>query len=208
MAQHTVRYNESLQSLANEYGVTTERIRNHPDNSELFSKRQLSNCLAPGDELTMPEQAVQQTLILNSLNTLVVDDKHYFLPVKIVDHNLQPVAGLELRFTWAGEPDYVANQTNSQGIVTFQVPAECEKSMLAYQWQGETRYFLIKVGTLLPPEMNEGLLQRFCNLYGLAFDARQCRRIDASTVQRQMQNQAEEYNKTTDELLTLLVGKD
>ena len=205
MPKHTVVFNECTQQLANEYNVSVDDLVNHPDNNMLFERRSLKNCLSPGDELTIPESA-QTTLNINELNELVVADNSYDLSIQLVDAKLAPVTNIEVRCTYAGLNDYLSSVTNNKGCAVFTLPEAVQEGMLAYQYNQQTLYRPFMAGTLLPPEQEQGMVQRLCNLKALPLTKSKLKNTSAAPLQVQLEAYADECNQSKERFNECLVG--
>lgn len=59
MIQHRVRQGECIASIAHEHGFHWETLWDHPENRALAQARRDPNCLAPGDEVVIPDREVK-----------------------------------------------------------------------------------------------------------------------------------------------------
>ncbi|AJQ97934.1 LysM peptidoglycan-binding domain-containing protein [Gynuella sunshinyii] len=167
MKVHMVRQGECLTTIAAEFGLTPEEIWNLPDNQDLSNKRRHSGCLAPGDQLVIPNQASQgKDIAINDLTVLVIADNQYLLQLTLLDNTLNPIKNLEVRCTWPNCKRYISGITNGQGIVRLTLPNLCDKGILAWEYQQRQWIRGFDVGTLLPEELTTGMDQRLTNLTG------------------------------------------
>jgi len=204
MPKHTLKYDECINTLANEYGVTPDAIINHPENSELLKNRQILACLAPGDELTIPDAKLKE-LVVSDTNYLTVEDNTYLLPIRLLDQQVNPVPGIEIRCACVELENHLTSTTNGEGIATFEIPENCRDGLLAYQWEGKIIYRPFKAGTLLPPEQEQGMQQRLCNLHQAPFVLNSNGK-NAPNVHAHIEAFAEECDKSEEDFIKILVG--
>ena len=165
---YTVQQGDYLSKIAKEFGFSDYRtIWDHPDNSELKSKRKNPNVLHPGDKLVIPDLKLRE-------ENCAVDKKHTFktkapglrLRLVLEDMYEQPVANAQCLLSIEGEFRKVT--TDSQGKIDEPLQPGTTSASLIIQDAKQTHLnsveIPIKIGHLDPFEEISGQRARLKNL--------------------------------------------
>jgi hypothetical protein len=158
MPYHDVGPNESVPSLAREYGLFWETIWDHPNNSDYRSARKNPNVLREGDVIFVPDIKLRQ-------ESRATDEKHRFkrkgVPIKIRLRMLKldkPRANEGYVIEIDGKK--IQGKTDGDGVLEHYVPNHVHEANLHF---GAEEY-KIEIGTLDPIDEITGVQHRLNNL--------------------------------------------
>lgn len=156
MAQYTVQQGDCISKIAQDYGLTSNKIWNHPNNAQLKTKRKDLNVLYPGDVLYIPDREAK-------VISRATDNRHTFIrkgtPAKLV-----------LRLTQHGKPranepyvlvvdgDVRTGNTDGDGWIRQVIPPDASEGTLQLK-NGQESYPL-NLGALDPVEQITGVQAR------------------------------------------------
>ncbi len=165
---YIVQQGDYLSKIANDFGFSDYRtIWNHPDNSELKSKRVNPNVLYPGDKLMIPDRKLSE-------ESCAVDKRHIFkvkrpglrLRLVLEDMYEKPIANAQCLLTI--ESDSRTITTDGQGKIDEPLPPGTTSATLIIQDAKQTHLNFvripIKIGHLDPLEELSGQRARLKNL--------------------------------------------
>jgi N-acetylmuramoyl-L-alanine amidase len=165
---YTVQQGDYLSKIAKEFGFSDYRtIWNHPDNSELKSKRKNPNVLYPGDKLVIPDRNLRE-------ENCAVDNKHRFkkkdpglrLRLVLEDMYEKPIANAQCLLSIDG--DFRTIKTDGQGKIDEPLRPGTTSATLIIQDAKQTHLNFveipIKIGHLDPLEELSGQRARLKNL--------------------------------------------
>ncbi|MFN0106173.1 MAG: peptidoglycan-binding protein [Bryobacteraceae bacterium] len=151
---------DSIPSIAHDAGHFWETVWNHPDNSELKSKRKNPNILAPGDEVTVPPIRVKDF-------SCATDTRHSFKRKGVP-------AKLKMQLFLLGEPrrnepytlilddEIIRGTTDGDGNIEHYIKPNSKGGVL--KLNGGKEEYPVRVGHLNPIDTTSGAKQRLNNL--------------------------------------------
>jgi N-acetylmuramoyl-L-alanine amidase len=165
---YTVRQGDYLSKIAKEFGFSDYlTIWNHPDNSELKSKRKNPNVLYPGDKLVIPDRNLRE-------ENCPVDKRHIFkkkgpalrLRLILEDAYEEPIANAQCLL--AIEGGFRSITTDGQGKIDEPLAPGTTRATIIIQDAQQTHLnnveIPIKIGHLDPLEELSGQRARLKNL--------------------------------------------
>jgi LysM repeat protein len=165
---YTVKQGDYLSKIAKEFGFSDYlTIWNHPDNSELKSKRKNPNVLYPGDKLVIPDRKLRE-------EDRVTDRRHIFtkketslrLRLVLEDMYEKPIANAQCLLTIEGDSRRIT--TDGQGKIDEPLRPGTTSATLIIQDARQTHLNFveipIKIGHLDPIEELSGQRARLKNL--------------------------------------------
>jgi N-acetylmuramoyl-L-alanine amidase len=150
---HIVKRGECLSSIAAAYGFADyRRVYEHADNAAFRKRRPNPHVLSPGDELFIPEAKTKNLFLqTGKRHAIVVRRPKKTVRVRLQDSNGVPLAQFSYELEVGGST--VSGQTNSDGCLEAEIPAEVQTGMLVL---GGTRMTL-QIGFLNPlSDCNDG----------------------------------------------------
>jgi LysM repeat protein len=163
-----VQQGDYLSKIAKEFGFSDYRtIWNHPDNSELKSKRQNPNVLYPGDKLVIPDRNLRE-------ESCAVDKSHNFkvkrpvlrLRLVLEDAYEKPIANAQCVLTIDGDSRTIT--TDGEGKIDEPLEPGTTSAAIIIQDPKQTHLnsvrIPIKIGHLDPLEEVSGQRARLKNL--------------------------------------------
>ncbi|MGB9698791.1 MAG: LysM peptidoglycan-binding domain-containing protein [Thermodesulfobacteriota bacterium] len=168
MPDHKVKEGDCLSSIAVQYGISWEKIWNHPKNSSLKAKRQDPNVLYPGDVVFIPDKEDKE----ESGGT---EQKHRFKAKGAM-------AKIKIRLTIDDEPR--ANEpykleiegqtkegtTDGDGYLEEKIPAKAKGGKLIVGEGHAQDIYEFQLGTIDPIDTDEGIK---CRLFNLGYAIKQ-----------------------------------
>ena len=165
---YTVQQGDYLSKIAKEFGFSDYRtIWDHPDNSELKSKRKNPNVLHPGDKLVIPDLKLRE-------ENCAVDRKHIFkmkapgLRLRLVLEDMYEQLIANAQCLLAIEGDFRKITTDGQGKIDEPLRPGTTSATLIIQDAKQTHLNFveipIKIGHLDPFEELSGQKARLKNL--------------------------------------------
>lgn len=162
MPVHVVQQGEHLARIARQYGFRDFRtIWDHPNNSDLKSRRSNPNVLMPGDEMFIPElQIGRNTQATGNVYTYRVPKDTVWLRIVVCDFDNLPMPDTECELTIDGT-SYLL-QTDPAGRIEVEIAADAEEGVLKIA--DLDLELPVKVGHLDPSEEDSGWTARLTNL--------------------------------------------
>ena len=163
-----VQQGDYLSKIAKEFGFSDYRtIWNHPDNSELKSKRKNPNVLYPGDKLVIPDRTPrEEDCAVDKKHTFIAKRQEIRLRLFLEDMYEQPVANAACVLAIEGDSRTIT--TDSQGKIDEPLPPGTTSATLFIQDVKQTHLnsvqIPIKIGHLDPLEELSGQSGRLSNL--------------------------------------------
>ncbi len=154
---------DCVSSIAEKHGFFLKTLWDHPDNSELRSKRKDPNVLAPGDEVFVPEKRM-------GLEPGETEQRHCFkrkgIPAMLRLCFLEKGAPRSnVPYTMSLDGKLIQGVTDSDGLIEQPIPPDARQGEL---WLGPDRltadYFRLDLGNMDPPDTPEGARKRLQNL--------------------------------------------
>ena len=164
MGQHRIAADECLVSLALERGLDPKTLWEEEGNQEIRAQRQLMNCLAEGDSIHLPDDIGGHELQLNQEQSLIVQETHYRLPIRVLSTQWEGVANITVKCWIESLEKAIEAVTNDEGIVWFDLPLNVTDGYLAFEYEDRVNIQPFQVGELNPPELDRGQQQRLANL--------------------------------------------
>ena len=157
---HTVSAGDSIPSIAEDYGHFWETLWDHPENSELRSRRKNPNILAPGDEVTVPPLRVKDY-------HCATDQRHSFkrrgVPAKLKMQLLlmgEPRANEP--YTLIIDDEILRGTTDGDGNIEVYIKPNAKGGVL--KLNGGKEEYPVRIGHLNPIDTTSGVKQRLNNL--------------------------------------------
>jgi N-acetylmuramoyl-L-alanine amidase len=207
MPDYIVQEGDCVSMIAQQLGLTSEIIWNHPKNSELKKKRKDRNVLWPGDVLFLPEPTIKQV-------EKPTDQRHRFvrkgvpskLRLRLVEN------GKALRnepYTLDIDGTVVNGHSDGDGWIEQTIPPDARQGALKLK-DGQESYPL-RLGHLDPIDTVTGIKARLKSLgyyAGPADDARDAGLADAIRAFQHAQRLTEtgEMNEATEASLKSAYG--
>lgn len=169
MPQYTVRQRDCLSSIAERYGLTWQRIWEHPNNAQFRNERESPNILYPGDVIFVPDRESRDESGSTS-------QRHRFrrrgttkLKIRLLIHGI--AAANQAYILEIGGSSYNGN-TDVDGILEETIPTNARNGKLTLQTGEDERELLLDIGGLDPITEITGVQARLNNL---GYD---CGRVD------------------------------
>lgn len=156
MAQYTVQQGDCISKIAEDFGVTSDKIWKHPNNARLKSKRKDLNVLFPGDVLYIPDKEMKTV-------SRATDNRHVFVRKGVP-------AKFALRLTQNGKPranePYIividgearTGQTDGDGMIHQIIAPDAQQGTLLLKNGQET--YPLNFGCLDPVDQTSGIQAR------------------------------------------------
>jgi hypothetical protein len=162
MVLHRVRQGDTLYSLSKCYGVPTQRIIDHPDNTFLRDSQRNEGILRPGDRVTIPDPQYKEI-------DCASEQRHRFqCRNQRCDLEVQLFREDEPR---GGEPyllrfDMVefSGNLDDDGWLRVRIPADVQRGLLAIGEGDDIEEYPVQVGHIDPVDEIRGMQQRLRNL--------------------------------------------
>lgn len=164
---HVVQQGECISSIAEQYGLSWEKVWNHGDNLQLRSLRKDPNVLYPGDEVALPERETKTI----SKGT---EQRHRFmrkgaaakLKLRLLDEG-RPRSYLPYQLEIEGR--VISGTTDGDGFLEHLIPPTARHGRIT-AGSGATRdVYDLDFGVLDPLSTEEGVAGRLTDL-GYAVD--------------------------------------
>jgi hypothetical protein len=148
-----------VQSLSKKFGLSPDKIWQHPNNDDLRNQRQDPYVLLEGDELFIPDKEVRN-------ESAPTDQKHKYLVtavatklcVKLLDEE-EAIANTPCTLTVGGAS--YSGSTDGDGLCEHSIPADAATATLVV----ENNFSIeLRLGELDPVDTVTGLQQRLINL--------------------------------------------
>ena len=165
---YTVQQGDYLAKIAKDFGFSDYRtIWNHPDNSELKSKRKNPNILYPGDKLVIPDRKLrEENRAVNKKHTFKKRESRLRLRLVLEDMYEKPIANAQCLLAIDG--DFRRIKTDGQGKIDEPLRPGTTSATLIIQDAAQTHLnsveIPIKIGHLDPLEELSGQRARLKNL--------------------------------------------
>lgn len=162
MPDYKIKEGDCLSSIAVQYGISWDKIWNHPQNAKLKQQRQDQNVLYPGDLVFVPDKEEKEV----SGST---EQKHRFKAKRAI-------AKIKIRLTIDDEPRAntpykleIEGQTkegitDGDGFLEEKIPAKAKSGKLIVGEGNMQDIFEFHLGTIDPLETEEGIKGRLFNL--------------------------------------------
>lgn len=158
--EHTVKQGDCLDSIAAQYGTTTQRIWNFADNAELKNLRKDPNVLREGDVVKVPHEPRQETIKSGTTHQFRLVGQATILSVQLLDALREPLKDQQYMLRIEGENRY--GTTDEEGRISEAIPANIKQAQL---FVGESKTaFEFDLGTLDPISELSGVQGRLNNL--------------------------------------------
>lgn len=159
MADYKVKQGDCLSSIAAQYGISWDKIWNHPKNAKLKQQRRDPNILYPGDVLFVPDKEGKE-------ESCTAEQKHKFkrkgVPAKL---KLRILEGEEPRanvnYTLQIDGRIYNGTTDAEGKLEQTIPPNAQRGVLILE--GDTP-IILQLGQLDPIETISGVQARLLNL--------------------------------------------
>jgi hypothetical protein len=162
--EHTVKQGDCLDSIAAQYGTTTQRIWDHADNASLRQLRKDPNVLHVGDVVKVPREPRQETVKSGRTHQFRLVGQATILSVQLLDALREPLKNQPYLLRIEGENRY--GTTDDEGRINEAIPATVT---LARLFVGEGQIpFEFELGAVDPISELSGVQARLNNL---GFDA-------------------------------------
>lgn len=159
--QHTVRQGESLISLAQRYGTTAEKIRDHPDNQGLHQVKRHRSILNPGDVVVIPDRELKEVDgDTGQRHRFRSQGRHTWLRLRLY---LEGEPRINAPYQLLVEGQKYTGQLDDDGRLEVQVPANAQEAILRLGDHGEEEMRLY-IGHMDPIEEISGIQKRLNNL--------------------------------------------
>jgi len=160
--QHQVKQGECILSIAVEHGLFWETLWNHPDNSELKSKRKNPNELLPGDAVVIPDKEIKR-------ESCGADQHHKFVkkgvPAKVrlkITRDDKPRANQPFTINIDGK--YTSGQTDGDGMIEVAIPPNAVRGELKVGEGNDEEGYQFLFGTVDPIDTENGVKGRLRSL--------------------------------------------
>jgi putative peptidoglycan binding protein/LysM domain-containing protein len=157
---YVVRQGDCISSIADEAGLTWEKLWNLPENAELKSRRKNPNALLPGDRLVVPQKELREV-------SAPTDKNHTFVrksaPAKfriVLERYQQPLAGKHYIATIDGT--IYEGTTSETGLLELVLPPNASSGVLRIP--SENLECNLQLGYLDPWDEVSGAQARLQNL--------------------------------------------
>jgi N-acetylmuramoyl-L-alanine amidase len=160
--QHTVQQGECLHSISSGYGFTWEKVWNHPDNSDLRSRRGDAQVLMPGDVVTIPDKELKEE---SRADGKCHRFKRKGVPAKIriqIKRNDEPRANVPYRIDIDGRLS--EGTTDGNGLIELDIPPDAAQGQLFVGPAEDEDIYELRLGTVDPVDTEQGARDRLFNL--------------------------------------------
>ncbi|MGQ9695033.1 MAG: LysM peptidoglycan-binding domain-containing protein [Thermodesulfobacteriota bacterium] len=162
MPDYKVKQGDCLSSIATQYGISWDKIWNHPKNISLKNKRQDPNVLYPGDVVFIPDKEDKE----ESGRT---EQKHRFkkkgTPSKMrirMLKNDKPRSDEPYRLNIDGI--WREGTTDGDGYIEASIPSNAKKGILYLGEPGKEDIYHFNFGHLDPIDTEDGVRERLKSL--------------------------------------------
>ena len=166
--RYEVQQGDTIASIAAEFGLFPDTVWNHPDNSELKSKRKDPHVLMPGDVVHIPDLRIKEfNKPAGSRHRFRRKGVPKFLELRLLDEG-EPMKELEYRIEIDGQTSN--GKTNADGLLKHPIALNAQRAKLSLSGGME---YQIELGQLDPVEEPSGIQKRLRNLgyYNGALDS-------------------------------------
>lgn len=162
MPEYKVKQGDCLSSIAAQYGISWDKIWNHPKNSSLKTKRKDPNVLYPGDIVFVPDKEDKE-------ESGATEQKHRFkvkgamAKIKIrLTIDDEPRANMPYKLEIEGQTK--EGTTDGDGFLEEKIPAKAKSGKLIVGEGNNQDIYEFRLGTIDPIDTEEGVKSRLFNL--------------------------------------------
>ncbi len=161
MPRHTVQQGDSIVSLSTRYGISKEKIWDHPDNGFLRERGRKPGILKAGEEITIPELETREVEVETGQSHRFRCRMNTWLKVRLLQDN-EPMAGEPYVLT-VGERR-VEGSLDEDGWLRERVRGDARQAVALVGEEGQQQKYVFKIGNLDPIDEPSGIQQRLNNL--------------------------------------------
>lgn len=160
--RHTVQQGECLSSIANEYGLSWEKIWNFGGNSALKDRRKDPNVVFPGDVLVIPDvDPKTQSCATDKRHEFKTTRKPTHIKIRLtIDDQPRGALPFELRVAELA----LSGKTDGDGYLEAEIPPDVQSGLLLLGAKEPREQYQLSFGALDPIDTDEGLAKRLHSL--------------------------------------------
>ena len=163
MIKHIVQQGESVISLSKKYGISVEKIWNHPDNQGLKNKERTHGILFAGDELTIPDKEKKEVEI--STNKFIKIRYRRKLKTNLnIKFNRNGKPRSNEKYVLKIEDQELKGNLDNDGRMNVEIPVSAKEALLYLGDEGKQEKLKLKIGYLDPVSEVTGIKQRMRNM--------------------------------------------
>ena len=163
MPEYTVKQGDCISSISIRYGLSPDKIWDHPKNSELKEIRKDPNVLYPGDIVFVPDKEEKK-------ESCATEQRHRFrkkglttrLKLCILDEEKKPMSEAQYFLDVGGK--IIEGKLDSDGKLNIPIPSDASIATLKVGEFPDSMTYEIKLGHVDPLDTISGIQSRLNNL--------------------------------------------